>query len=314
MKVAFVFPGQGAQEVGMGRALAERYPAAREVFSRADRALAGDAIPLSTLCFEGPASALVLTANTQPAVLTMSLAALAALRERVPSLRPAVVAGHSLGEYSALVCAGALSLEAAVLRGQAMQEACAPGEGAMSAVLGLEDAAVQALCEEVRAQLPGRVVSPANFNAPSQVVIAGHADAVLRAEALVAERRGRALPLKVSAPFHCALMAPAAERLERALEGVPIGDLEVPVVPNVDPAAHQDRARVKDHLVRQVAGTVRWTEGARALSALGVDTVLELGPGTVLKGLLKRIDRNLRVYNVSDPATLDEAVQALGGG
>lgn len=310
-----MFPGQGAQEVGMGRALAERYPSAREVFSRADRALQGDATPLSTLCFEGPASELMLTANTQPAVLTASLACLAALRSRLPELQPAMVAGHSLGEYTALVCAGALTLEDAVplvrLRGEAMQEAVAPGEGAMSAVMGLEDAQVQALCDQVRDALPGRVVSPANFNAPSQVVIAGHADAVARAEALVAARRGRAIPLKVSAPFHCALMAPAAERLQGALGAIPVGALAVPVVPNVDAVAHQDPSRVRGLLVRQVAGTVRWTDCVRALAAGGVDTVLELGPGAVLKGLLKRIDKGLRVYNVSDPDTLDQAVQAL---
>lgn len=318
MRVAFVFPGQGSQEVGMGRALAEASPAARAVFAEADRALADDptlARPLSSLCFEGPIEELTLTANTQPALLATSVACGAALLERLPSLVPAFSAGHSLGEYSALVTAGALSLADTVrlvrLRGRAMQEAVSPGEGSMAAVMNLDAAALDEVCAQTRSEMPGRVVSPANYNAPGQIVIAGHADAVARASVLAGERKGRVIPLKVSAPFHCALMEPAAERLREALAKVAVGKLAYPVVANVDALPNEDPSRVAELLVRQVAGTVRWEQGVQAMVAAGVDTFVELGPGKVLAGLLRRIHKPARVLNVSDPEGLEATVSAL---
>lgn len=318
MRVAFVFPGQGSQEVGMGRALAEVSSAARKVFDEADAALAGDptlARPLSSLCFEGPLEELTLTTNTQPALLATSVACLAALRERLPGLTPAFAAGHSLGEYSALVAAGALPLGEALrlvrLRGHAMQDAVAPGVGAMAAVMNLDAQGIEESCAAARAELPGRVVSPANFNAPGQIVIAGHADAVARASALAGERKGRVIPLKVSAPFHCALMQPAAERLREALAKLTIGPLAFPVVANVDAKANEDPARVSELLVQQVAGTVRWQQGVQAIVAAGVETFVELGPGKVLAGLLRRIHKPAKVLNVGDPEGLEATVAAL---
>lgn len=313
MTLALVFPGQGSQSVGMGRALADVYPASREVFARVDDALGEP--PLSALCFEGPEDTLTLTANAQPAILATSLACLAALRARVPNLAPAVVAGHSLGEYSALVAAGALSLEDAArlvrVRGRAMQSAVAPGEGAMTASLLLDDAAVEALCAEVRDAMPGRALSVANVNAPGQVVIAGHADAVARAGELIEARGGKAMSLKVSAPFHCALMAPAAAALDAALADVAVGAFAVPVVSNVEAAPNDDPARVRGLLVRQVTGAVRWRESVARMVADGVDTFVEVGPGRVLAGLIKRTHRAARVFSVGDPEGLDAAVSAL---
>lgn len=316
MTVAFVFPGQGAQSIGMGLDLAARYPEARAVFDTVDAALPDDRPPLSQLCAEGPLEALTLTANTQPAILAASLACLAALRSRLPGLAPSVVAGHSLGEYSALVCAGALGLADAArllrLRAEAMQAAVAPGEGAMSAILLLDDAAVTALCDEVRAELPGRVVSPANFNAPNQVVVAGHADAVARVAALAAQRRGKAIALKVSAPFHCALMAPAAESLRAALRAHPFVAPTAPVVANVDGALHPGPEGIADRLVAQVAGAVRWADGVRAMQAAGVTTYVEVGPGEVLTGLIKRVHKGATLLSVRDAESLDRTVEALG--
>jgi len=314
MRVAFVFPGQGAQEVGMGRALAGQYPEARAVFDAVDCALAADPVPLSTLCFEGPAEALTLTANTQPAILATSVACLAALRARLPSLAPVILAGHSLGEYSALVASGALPLDVAArllrLRGTAMQEAVPPGVGAMAAVIGLDDDVVVGLCEET-ARETGRVVQAANFNCPGQVVAAGHADAVARLRERVAERGGKSMPVQVSAPFHCALMEPAAARLDAALAAITPSPLGAPVVANVDGAPYGDASRVRELLVRQVAGAVRWSGCVRAMLDAGVDTFVELGPGRVLAGLIKRVQRGARVHSVSDPASLDAAVAAL---
>lgn len=315
MKVAIVFPGQGAQEVGMGRALRDASPEARAVFDAADGALHEDPRPLSSLCFEGPAEALTLTANTQPAILTASLAALAALRAALPALKPFMYAGHSLGEYSALVATGALELTAAVrllrVRGLAMQDAVAPGIGSMAAVLMLDDATVAALCDEVMAAMPGRVVQPANYNAPGQVVVAGHADAVARVSELADERRGKAMALKVSAPFHCDLMRPAADTLRAALEGVTVGAFAAPVVANVDALPYEDPARTRDLLVRQVAGAVRWADSVRAMLAAGVDGFVEVGPGRVLSGLIKRIHKGAALYSVSDPASLAATVEGL---
>jgi [acyl-carrier-protein] S-malonyltransferase len=293
----------------MGKAIADASLAARDVYARADAAL-GE--PLSTLCFEGPLEALTLTANTQPALVATSLALLAALRERVPELPPpAFAAGHSLGEYSALAAASALSLEDAVclcrLRGAAMQDAVPAGEGAMAAVMGLDAAALAAICDEAS---QGERVVPANYNGPGQTVIAGHAGAVERAIALVIERKGKAIPLKVSAPFHSPLMRPAALRLAPALDAVAVKSLDFPVIANVDAEPSTDSARVRDLLVRQVDAPVRWLETVQRLAREGVTHALEIGPGKVLTGLVKRIDKSIRVIGVGDVEGID-AVRAL---
>lgn len=294
--------------MGMGKELYESSAAARDVFDRADRAL-GDSI--SRICFEGPEATLMLTANTQPAIVTTSLAVLAALRERLPSLPPpAFAAGHSLGEYSALVAAGALRLEDAVplvrLRGRAMQESVPPGEGAMAAIMGLSPDEVRKLCADAA---EGEVVSPANFNAPGQIVIAGATAAVTRACKLAGTRGGKAIPLKVSAPFHCALMAPAARALAEGLASVTVGPLAFPVISNVDASPNSDAGMVKDLLVRQVDSPVRWEESARAMAENGVTHVLEIGPGKVLAGLMKRIAKEVTVLSVGDSAGIEAAAK-----
>ncbi|HET6147729.1 MAG TPA: ACP S-malonyltransferase [Polyangia bacterium] len=310
--LAFLFPGQGSQQVGMGKALCDAFPAARAVFDEADAALG---YPLSRLCFEGPDGELTLTANAQPAILTTSIAALRVL-EGETDLRASVVAGHSLGEYSALVAAGALRLPDAVrvvhLRGQLMQEAVAPGVGAMAAILGLSAADVEAACAEALAGGPaGQVVSAANYNGGGQVVIAGHRAAVERACA-AAKARGakRALPLSVSAPFHCALMAPAAERLAAALAQIPVAAPSVPVVTNVEAAPNQDAARVRELLARQVTAPVRWEESIQRLAAMGVSGAVEVGAGRVLAGLVKRIAPAIAVHAASDPESIGELARA----
>ena len=290
----------------MGKALAQASAAARAVYARADEALG---TPLSKLCFEGPIEALTLTANTQPALVATSAAVVAALRERWPDLPPpAFAAGHSLGEYSALVAAGALTLEAAVqlcrLRGQAMQEAVPPGEGSMGAVMGMDAAAVEALCADAA---QGEVLSPANFNSPGQIVIAGHARAVERARDLAPSRGGKVTLLKVSAPFHCALMRPAAERLAAELARTPIAAPRFPILANVDGAPNDDPARVPDLLTRQIDGPVRWVACVERIAAEGVTRALEIGPGKVLAGLVKRIDKRIRVFNVCDAESVEKA-------
>lgn len=317
MKIAWLFPGQGSQEVGMGKALAAASPAARAVFERADAALlaAGMARPISELCFEGPLDALTLTANTQPALVTVSSAVVAALRERVPGITaPAFAAGHSLGEYSALVAAGALALEDAVrlcyLRGQAMQDAVPPGAGAMAAVMGLDAAGVVALCADAA---EGEVLGPANFNGPGQTVIAGSAAAVERARVLAGARGGKAVPLKVSAPFHCALMRPAAERLAPELARVDVRDPAFPVVANVDGAPNSEGGRVRELLVRQIDAPVEWLKSIERIAAEGVTLALEIGPGKVLAGLVKRITKQITVVSVSDKESIDRAAALLGG-
>lgn len=295
--VAWLFPGQGSQEVGMGKALAEGSPAARDVLSRADHALEE---PLSKLCFEGPIEELTRTKNTQPALVATSSAIVAALREKHPELaKPAFAAGHSLGEYSALVAVGALDLETAVRlcrkRGSAMQEAVPQGLGAMAAIMGLDPDALRAVCEEAA---QGEVVSPANFNAPGQIVIAGHAGAVERASAL-ASKKGKAIPLKVSAPFHCALMKPAADRMRDELAAVSVKPFETPVIANVDAEPNVEPGRVAELLVRQIDAPVQWVKTIERLAASGVKHALELGPGKVLAGLVKRIDKSIKVLSVS---------------
>lgn len=313
-EIAYIFPGQGAQAVGMGRALYDASPEARDVIDRAAAALSGE-VDLKTLLFEGPEDALKRTANTQPAILTVSVAAHAALAARRPDLAPAFVAGHSLGEYSALVAAGTLRLEDAVLavrrRGTFMQEAVPEGEGAMAAVLALGSEAVREVCEEISTE--DALVAPANYNAPDQTVIAGHAAAVARAaDALKAKGARRVMPLPVSAPFHCALMAPVQPRLERVLEGLVFEDPKIPLVSNVEAVPVADAARIRALLVAQVTSPVRWVESVRALAEAGVTTLVELGPGKVLSGLVRRIDKGLVVHNVDDPASLDATLEALG--
>jgi [acyl-carrier-protein] S-malonyltransferase len=308
MTVAFVFPGQGSQKVGMGRALSEAAAESRAVFDEADAALGS---PLSRLCFEGPEDQLQLTANTQPAILAASVAAARALAAR--GVEPQWVAGHSLGEYSALVVAGVLSLRDAVVavrrRGQYMQEAVPVGEGAMAAILALDLAAIEQACREAA---QGQVVSPANINSPGQVVIAGHAAAVDRASELCKKAGAkRAIRLPVSAPFHCALMKPAQERLARDLDGITFSAPKVPLVNNVDATVVRAAEVCRDGLVRQVSGTVRWQESVERLVKEGVDTFVEVGPGTVLSGLIKKIDRGVRVLSVEDPASLETTAAAL---
>ncbi len=311
-KLAFIFPGQGSQAAGMGKALAEAYPAARAVFEAVDAAL-GE--PLSRLCFEGPDEQLKLTANTQPAILAVSAAAAAVLAER--GLTPDLVAGHSLGEYSALVAAGALApaeaARAVRARGTFMQEAVPAGLGAMAAVLGLEPGRVKAVCEAVEAGI-GKVCSPANYNEPAQTVIAGDAAAVERAASeLKAAGARRVLPLPVSAPFHCALMEPVKARLEPVLRAIPWREPRVPVVTNVEARANRDLGRVVTLLLEQVTSPVRWIECVEELVRLGVTRMVEVGPGKVLSGLVRRVDRNVEVLNVEDPATLEKAVAVWKG-
>ncbi|HZZ86056.1 MAG TPA: ACP S-malonyltransferase [Anaeromyxobacteraceae bacterium] len=311
-KLAFIFPGQGSQAAGMGQALAEAFPEARAVFEAVDAALGEK---LSTLCFEGPDESLKLTANTQPAILTVSAAAAAVLAAR--GVVPDLVAGHSLGEYSALVAAGALSAPDAAravrARGTFMQEAVPAGKGAMSAVLGLDPARVRELCEET-ARSTGLVCSPANYNDPAQTVIAGDAAAVEAAGAKLKEAGAkRVLPLPVSAPFHCALMAPVAPRLEAVLRGLAIAAPRMPVITNVEALPNSDAARIVPLLVRQVTSPVRWIECVQELVRQGATRMVEVGPGRVLSGLVKRIDKSVEVFNVEDPASLEKTLAAVKG-
>lgn len=310
--IACVFPGQGAQTVGMGRALAEAFPVCGDTFAEADAALG---FALSDVIFNGPAEQLTLTAITQPAILTMSVAAFRLLESR--GLRPALVAGHSLGEYSAHVAAGTFDFADAVRivhhRGQYMQEAVPVGEGAMAAILGGDEALVAQACAEAA---EGDVVSPANLNAPGQIVIAGSAAAVARAgERARALGAKRVIPLQVSAPFHCALMRPAEERLAPELRAVAARDPRVPVVANVDALPKTDAASSIDALIRQVSAPVRWEDCVRRLASAGVTAYVEVGPGTVLSGLVKKIAREAVILNLDAPEGLApiEALAAASG-
>jgi [acyl-carrier-protein] S-malonyltransferase len=308
--IAFVFPGQGAQKVGMGRSLAARFAVCRETFEEADAAL-GES--LSTLCFEGPEDRLMLTENTQPAILAMSVAVWRLVQSR--GVSASFAAGHSLGEYSAHVAAGTLSYADALRtvrrRGQYMQAAVPVGEGGMAAILGLDRDGVSRACSEIEAET-GRIVSPANLNAPGQVVIAGHADAVVkageRAKTLGAKR---AIALAVSAPFHCALMKPAEDRLAPELRALTVSDPAMPVVANVDAEPKRDAQAAIDALIRQVSSPVRWEDVVKRLVAEGVTTCIELGPGNVLAGLIKKIDRGVEVMSIEDEDGLTQALAKL---
>ena len=300
---AFIFPGQGSQYPGMGKELAENFKIARETFAEADDILG---LSLSKICFEGPEEELKLTANTQPAILTASIAILRVVRAETP-LTAAYLAGHSLGEYSALVASGALAFADALrtvrARGSFMQEAIPLGVGAMAAILGVEPGVLAEICHEAA---EGEVVSPANFNSPGQIVIAGHTGAVNRAIE-IAKNRGyrKTMILPVSAPFHCSLMAPAGERLSKTLAGIPVAPLEIPVVTNVDARPNKNEERVKEYLVRQVSAPVLWEASVLHMVELGVDRFIEIGPGKVLSGLVKRTVKGTMVNNVEDVASLN---------
>lgn len=311
-KLAFIFPGQGSQAPGMGRNLTENFPIAKAAFEEADQALG---FGLSDLCFNGPEEDLQLTANTQPAILTASIAAFRAFSEK--GIKPDFVAGHSLGEYSALVAAGALSLaDAAKLvrrRGELMQEAVPVGVGAMAAILGIDADKVAEACA---AAAQGQACAPANFNTPAQIVIAGHKEAVERAvEECKARGAKRAMMLKVSAPFHSALMMPAQEQMTAPLTQAMFNDLSVPIVNNVDAAVVTSGGESRAALVRQISAPVRWTDSVRKLFAEGVETFVEVGPGKVLAGLVKAIakeaGKEVRLLNVEDQISLQATIEAL---
>jgi [acyl-carrier-protein] S-malonyltransferase len=309
MKTAFIFPGQGAQQVGMGRELAETEPAARVVFEEADRVLG---IKMSSLCFEGPDEELRLTINTQPAILTTSMAAWRALEAR--GARADFVAGHSLGEYTALVAAGSLkyddALRAVRKRGLYMQETVPNGIGAMAALIGIDLETIESICREARAL---GVCAPANINSPNQTAIAGHRPAVERAVELAKSRGAkRAVMLSVSAPFHCELMKPAAERLEAVFQSIAFSNLSVPLITNVDARLITRGDEARDALLRQVASPVRWSESISQLLERGVTRFVEVGPGKVLSGLVRQINRQCQILNVEDAQTFESTAVALG--
>jgi len=308
MATAYVFPGQGSQNPGMGKDLSDQFPAARQVFEAADEALG---FALSKLCFEGPAEYLQLTENTQPAILAVSVAAYRAL-ESVGARPPAFVAGHSLGEYSALVASGVLDLSDALrtvrARGRYMQEAVPVDAGAMAAVIGGELGEIQRVCVEASRD---EVCSVANINSPGQVVIAGSTTAVDRAIKLLKEVARRVVKLNVSAPFHCALMKPAQDRLARDLERLDFGEPKFPVVTNVDARITTGPGELRDALVRQVSAPVRWVESMQLLIENGVDKVVEVGPGKVLSGLMRQTSRDIKCLNVEDAASLEATIAAL---
>jgi [acyl-carrier-protein] S-malonyltransferase len=307
--LAFLFPGQGSQTVGMGKDLAEKFPIARQTFEEADEALG---YRLSQVCFDGPEDQLRLTEITQPAILTVSVAALRVLETRVP--KPAFVAGHSLGEYSAHVASATFSFAEAVRtvrqRGKYMQEAVPVGVGAMAAILGMDYEKVAALCHDAA---QGEVCSLANINSPEQVVISGHTAAVERA-AKLADQRGakRAKLLPVSAPFHCSLMQPAQDRLETDLNALKMQKPAYPVACNVEAELVADDRRARDTLARQVTGSVKWDQCMRLLIGKGVRTFIEVGPGKVLCGLMRQIDRSKTCLKVGDEASLTRTLEALG--
>lgn len=309
MKTAFIFPGQGSQSVGMGKDLFDNFAAAREAFEQADEALG---FSLSEMCFSGSEEDLALTANTQPAILTTSVAA---YRSMIANgfAKPDLVAGHSLGEYSALVAAGVLDFADAVRavrkRGTYMQEAVPVGVGAMAAILGADLATIEQACDDAS---DGKVCSPANINSPSQVVIAGDADAVDRACEILKERGAkRAVKLNVSAPFHCALMMPAQERLAEDLSGLAYGEFGCPIVHNFDAAVNSDAGLVCERLTRQVSSPVKWMQSVQEMLKNGVATMVEVGTGKVLSGLVRQIDRDVRCVNVENSESLKNTLDTL---
>jgi [acyl-carrier-protein] S-malonyltransferase len=309
-KVAFVFPGQASQYPGMGKELAERYPAARAVFEEADKALG---FSISKMCFEGTEDELKLTANTQPAILTVSVAAFRVLEEK--GIAPDYVAGHSLGEYSALVAVGSLKFADAVKlvrkRGTYMQEAVAAGQGAMAAIMGLSPAVVQDACKRAA---EGEVCSAANLNSPEQTVISGSAAAVKRAVEIASQSGAkRSMVLPVSAPFHSALMMPAQEKLAKDLEATEFADLRLPLVTNVDADTIRTGEEARGALVRQVSMPVRWEESMRTLLDEGVNTFVEVGPGRVLTGLMRQIERSVASLNVEDEKSLAGTLEKIAG-
>jgi [acyl-carrier-protein] S-malonyltransferase len=309
-KVAFVFPGQASQYSGMGKELAEKYPVARAVFDEADQALG---FSVSKLCFEGTEDDLKLTANTQPAILTVSVAAGRVLAEK--GIAPDFVAGHSLGEYSALVAAGSVKFADAVKlvhkRGTYMQEAVPAGQGAMAAIMGLSPAVVQDACKRAA---EGEICSPANLNSPEQTVISGHAGAVKRAVEIASQLGAkRSMVLPVSAPFHSALMIPAQEKLEKDLNAAEFEDLQVPLVTNVDADSIRQGEEARSALIRQVTMPVRWEESMRMLLDEGVNTFVEVGPGRVLTGLMRQIERSVATLNVEDEKSLQATVEKIAG-
>ena len=309
-KVAFVFPGQASQYSGMGKELAEKYPVARAVFDEADKALG---FSVSKLCFEGTEDDLKLTANTQPAILTVSVAAGRVLAEK--GIAPDFVAGHSLGEYSALVAAGSVKFADAVKlvhkRGTYMQEAVPAGQGAMAAIMGLSPAVVQDACKRAA---EGEICSPASLNSPEQTVISGHAGAVKRAVEIASQLGAkRSMVLPVSAPFHSALMMPAQEKLEKDLNAAEFEDLQVPLVTNVDADSIRQGEEARSALIRQVTMPVRWEESMRMLLDEGVNTFVEVGPGRVLTGLMRQIERSVATLNVEDEKSLQATVEKIAG-
>ena len=309
-KVAFLFPGQGAQYVGMGKELAEQHPSVARMFEQANDLLGFD---LTHLCWEGPEEELKKTANQQPAILTVSAACLSLLTEA--GIRPDVVAGLSLGEYSALVAAGVLTFEQAVplvrKRGTYMQEAVPMGVGGMAAILGMETDALDQICAEVR-QETGLLVEGANYNCPGQVVVSGHIPAVERVMARVSESGGKAVKLSVTAPFHSELLKPAGDMLAEALASVELLGARVPVVANVTADYVTEAPAIRDLLIRQVYSPVRWEESVRRMIADGVDLFIEVGPSRALSGFMKKIDRKLQIFNIEDAASLGKVLDSCG--
>lgn len=306
-KVAFIFAGQGAQYSGMGKELADNIEASKKVFEEADKALGFE---ISKLCFEGPKENLDKTENTQPAVLTTSIAALKALEEK--GIKPDVTAGLSLGEYSALVCSGVLNFSDAVKlvrkRGRFMQEAVPEGVGTMAAILGLASEDVREICRESSSL---GIVEPANFNCPGQIVIGGEIEAVKAASEKAKEKGAKVMPLSVSAPFHTSMLKPAADKLEEELRNIELGSVNIPIITNVTADYVESTEEVKELLKKQVMSSVLWENTIKRMLDDGVDTFIELGPGKVLSGFVKKIDRKVKVVNIEDMKSLEKAVETL---